>query len=146
MKITKWILVLIILPLMLIWVGCSLEKPTETETVLSLGSTDFSTYVAIGNSLTAGYQSGSLIEKHQELSYPNLIATQTGVDANFEQPIISYPGLTPIMELVALSPLTIGNATGQGAPTNMALARPYNNLGVPAAFLPDMLLTTSSAN
>ena len=74
MKITKWILVLIILPLMLIWVGCSLEKPTETETVLSLGSTNFASYVAIGNSLTAGYQSGALTEQHQIYSFPNLIA------------------------------------------------------------------------
>lgn len=130
----------------LVFTSCSLDSPTEKQTVLNLGNTDFSTYVAIGNSLTAGYQSGSLVEKHQEVSYPKLIAEQTGVGAGFEQPIISYPGLTPIMELIALDPLTIGNATGQGAPTNLALARPYNNLGVPGALLADILLTTSSQN
>ncbi len=144
MKLIKYIAV-IVLPLMLVMTGCKLSAPSETKSTASLGNADFSVYVSIGNSLTAGYQSGSLVEEHQMFSYPYMIAKQAGVKS-FEQPLISYPGLTPILELKLLDPPTIEPATGQGAPTNTALARPYNNLGVPGALLPDILLTTSSAN
>ncbi len=144
MKIAKLIFILIILPLMLIWVGCTLEKPTETKTVLSLGSANFTSFVAIGNSLTAGVQSGSLVETHQEYSFPNLIAKQAGVD--FAQPTVSYPGIPAIMELVALDPLTILTASGTGLPTNLYYQYPYNNLGIPGAILWDVLNTTDSTN
>ena len=46
--------------------------------------TSFSTYVALGDSLTAGYSNGSLVETHQRSSYPALLARQAAV-TGFEQ-------------------------------------------------------------
>lgn len=72
--------------------GCSLDEPGNTATKLSTGDADFTRYVALGNSLTAGYQSGALTAVHQQYSYPNFIAQQAG-SATFEQPLLGYPGL-----------------------------------------------------
>jgi len=142
MKIVKGILILVILPLMLIWVGCSLEKPTETQSVLGLGNANFTSFVAIGNSITAGYQSGSLVETHQQYSFGNQIANQ--VEATFAQPTVSYPGIPAILELVLLDPPTLQAASGMGAPTNLTHPAPYNNLGIPGALLNDVLFATDA--
>ena len=45
------------------------EKPTKGDGV------DFSSYVAVGNSLTAGYADNSLYRSGQENSYPCLLYT-----------------------------------------------------------------------
>jgi lysophospholipase L1-like esterase len=89
MKTLKYILV----TSLLILFGCSLEEPSKKITELNLGDADFSRYVAIGNSLTAGYQSGALTESRQVNSYPNQIARQAGVEASFVQPLLGYPGI-----------------------------------------------------
>ena len=62
---------------------------------------DFSRYVALGDSLTAGYASGGLAKYYQDYSFPALIARQAGV-TNFQQPIISDPGISPVLQLKAL--------------------------------------------
>src|SRR6185436_4389196 len=53
---------------------------------------NFNAYFAIGDSLAAGYESGSLVETHQVNSVPALIARQAQV-ADFQQPLISEPGI-----------------------------------------------------
>ena len=55
------------------------------------GSADLTRYVAIGNSITAGYQSSALYEGAQIYSFPSLIAQQ--VNASFAMPLISEPGI-----------------------------------------------------
>ena len=104
----------------------------------------FTNYVAVGDSLTAGYMSGSLVETHQVNSYPALIARQGGAK-DFQQPLISEPGIPTELELVTLSPspLIAPKFTAQGVPINTQLARPYNNLGVPGATSVNCLTTTS---
>ena len=100
---------------------------------------NFASYVAFGDSLTAGYNNGSLVETHQGLSYPALLARQAGV-ATFEQPLISQPGIPAELTLVTLiPPVVAAKASNQGAPLRLDLARPYNNLGVPAAKVADLL-------
>ncbi len=86
------ILNIVFIAMLFAFFGCSLDAPTEKETVLSTGDADFTRYVAIGNSLTAGYQSGALTQSHQIYSYPNQIATQAGVKS-FTQPLLGYPGI-----------------------------------------------------
>lgn len=109
------------------------------------GSADFTRYVAIGDSLTAGFMSGSLFVGAQQNSYPILIYRQaTGRTTGFEQPTVSEPGLpNGSLELRSLSPLVIAPRPGQGSPTNLNLNRPYNNLAVPGARLRDILVTTT---
>jgi lysophospholipase L1-like esterase len=108
------------------------------------GSADFTRYVAIGDSLTAGFMSGSLAESAQRNSYPVLIFRQaTGLNTGFEQPLVSNPGIPAGLELRSLSPLIVAPKSGSGAPLNLNLPRPYNNLGVPGADIHDVVATVT---
>ncbi|WP_424961579.1 hypothetical protein [Ekhidna sp.] len=55
------------------------------------GDLDLSSYIAIGNSLSAGFADGALYNQGQENSFPNLLAGQFAVvgGANFNQPDIN---------------------------------------------------------
>jgi lysophospholipase L1-like esterase len=108
--------------------------------------TNFNTYVSVGDSLAAGFESNALVETHQNRSVPFLIARQAGVQG-FQQPLISEPGIPPELTLVSLlpAPLIAPKASTAGAPKNLALARPYNNLAVPGATSVDALTRTTDA-
>jgi len=110
----------------------------------AFGQADFTRYVSLGDSLTAGFVSGSLNRSFQVNSYPALIHRQaTNGAAGFEQPLVSEPGIPAILTLRSLSPLTIAPSSGSGAPLNLNLPRPYNNMAVPGARLHDLLATTT---
>jgi len=96
-------------------------KPTH-------GSVDFSRYIAIGNSLTAGYSNGGLYLQGQQNSYPSIIAQQMqsvggGV---FNQPLFS----TAQANGSGYLQITAFNADGTPviAPvtTNLAIRAQYN--------------------
>ncbi len=111
--------------------------------VLVHAQADFSRFYVIGDSLTAGYSHGSLVQTFQQYSYPALIAQQAGVD-DFEQPLISEPGIPARLVLLHLVPsVVIGQKAGLGTPINLTLPRPYNNLAVPGANVYDVLNTVS---
>lgn len=90
---------------------------------------DFTMFAQIGDSLTAGFTDNCLVEYAQNDSFGAIIARHAGV-SDFQQPLISRPGLGPCMVLTSLVP-TFAYRPNTGVPTNLALARPYNNLGVP---------------
>ena len=112
------------------------------------GDANFTRYVALGDSLTAGFASGALVESFQRRSYPALIWRQaTNGAAGFEQPLVSQPGIggTPgfgVLQLVSLVPLTLRPVAGNGQPLNLNLPRPYNNMAVPGADVVDLVSTT----
>jgi hypothetical protein len=111
------------------------------------GSADFSKYVAIGNSLTAGYADAALYRSGQINSIPNLIAGQLQLAGagTFVQPLVNseygvgFPGATPklILDYVAdcrgvtsLSPVPdFSGALDPLAPVGY----PVDNFGVPGA-------------
>lgn len=105
---------------------------------------DFTRYVALGDSLTAGFQSGSLNQTYQATSYPALIARQGGA-TGFQQPLVTEPGIPAILELRSLSPLQIVPKAGIGQPANLTLPRPYNNMAVPGADVVDLTTTTTDS-
>jgi lysophospholipase L1-like esterase len=107
------------------------------------GSADFARYVALGDSLTAGFNSGSLVRTFQVNSYPSLIFRQaTGQTTGFEQPLVSEPGIPAILQLRGLIPRPdIAPKPGTGQPLNLTLSRPYNNMAVPGANVHDLLFT-----
>jgi lysophospholipase L1-like esterase len=107
---------------------------------------DFTTYIAVGDSLSAGYTSNSLIEAAQLNSVPALLARQGGAP-DFQQPLVGDPGLPPILVLQSLVPATVivPKSATPGQPKNAALARPYNNLGVPGATAVDALQRTTDS-
>ncbi len=104
----------------------------------------FDVYVAFGDSLTAGFSSGSLVETHQKNSYPALIALAAATK-DFQQPTISEPGIPAELALVSLTPgpIVAPKSSAHGSPTNLQLPRPYNNLGVPGADSLDILSTVT---
>jgi hypothetical protein len=109
---------------------------------VNTGSADFTNYVSAGDSLTAGFMSGSLIDTSQLHDYPLIIATQAGV-ADFEQPLVSPPGIPAILHLVGLFPTVIVPEPGQGQPENLHLPRLYNNLAVPGETAGTMITVSS---
>lgn len=118
-----------------------------------LGTLDATSYVAIGNSLTTGFISAALYEGAQVNSYPNLLNTQIntagGLTNSFTQPLISYPGLPEgLLEWTGVTDAgdpIITPSTGTGAPINTT-ASEFRNLGVPGAYLSDVLNATGSSN
>ncbi|MBX2991012.1 MAG: hypothetical protein KF749_07570 [Bacteroidetes bacterium] len=136
--------ILTIIPLLIFSSGCHKDIPTGP--VNHLGSNTIAKYVAIGNSLTAGYQSAALYESAQCYSFPNLIAHQImeagGSIGSFEQPLWGDPGTGGRMELISMNGPMIQPNPATGVPKNTALARPYDNLGVPGAVVFDFLDTT----
>lgn len=131
-----------VLALALILPLAAIPASAQPET----GTADFSRYIAIGDSLTAGFMSGGLARSAQLNSYPMLIARQVTGDPNgagFQQPYVSDPGIPAMLELKSLSPLTIGPKAGSGQPQNLNLQRPYNNLAVPGADVHDVVATVT---
>lgn len=119
------------------------------------GEADFSVFVALGDSYGAGFESGSLNERHQAWSWPAVIARQVGLplclpgagaaDACFAQPLVSFPGIGNELVLNSLIPSpVIAPAPGQGQPLMLPFARPYNNLSIPGATVGALLTLTGA--
>ena len=85
----------------------------------AMAQVDLSNYVALGDSMTAGFASASMMDWYQDRSYPAVLAHQAGFD-DFEQPYISQPGIGPIFELVSLAPTPVIQ------PVSSRLARIYS--------------------
>jgi hypothetical protein len=66
-------------------------KPEIHTPKPSSGSADFSRYIAVGNSLTAGYADGGLYLAGQQVSYPSIIGKQMQSvgGGTFSQPLFS---------------------------------------------------------
>lgn len=99
----------------------------------------FSQFIVIGDSLSAGFQNGSLLDRQQVHGYANLVAQQAG--ANFPLPLIAPPGIPNVLELVSPGPppvITIapGTSTGRDDPFTQVF-----DLAVPGANLHDALFT-----
>jgi len=86
------VMMLILLP------ACSLFEPEEARLTappdgyqLDEGSANFSRYVALGNSISAGYQSGALYESTQTQGWTALLARAMQVD-EYALPRVADPG------------------------------------------------------
>lgn len=116
----------------------------------AMAQVDFSRYVALGDSLTAGIASASYMDYYQQRAYPQLLATQAN-GSFLEGPFVAPPGLTPILELNSLIPLSLG-PTQMPPPAdpfdylyNLTLEEPYQNLGISGADTNDLLTKTGNA-
>lgn len=100
-------------------------------------------YVALGDSISAGFQDGGLVDDYQNESFPKLLSLQLGI-SDFQQPLISQPGIPPIMVIKSLYPsIVIVPKPGLGVPLNLTLPRPYDNLAVPGANTYNLLSTVT---
>lgn len=122
----------------------SINGPT-----LAANGVDLSSYVAVGTSLSSGYESGGLVDRHQVHSFPSLFARQIGKSVqlngqgSFTQSTVNFDGIPALLEIKQYSPLII-NRDGRttGSPTNLSQNFAYHNLGVPGSILLDLVDTT----
>lgn len=140
----KWLLLV-----SLTFVACNSDDepfvdPNSTDgTPLTAGTADFSKYVALGNSLTAGYSDNALFVAGQQGSYPNILAGQFALvgGGEFKIPFMSdnTGGLLLGGTQIAGTRLYFNGsapASVPGAPTTditNVLSGPFNNMGVPGA-------------
>ena len=111
----------------------------------SSGDADFSTYVALGNSLTAGYMNGELYLSGQQNSYPSILADKFANvgGGDFKQPLMkddlgfgNRRVLGSSLDCTGDSSLAPVPAQGEPDPqnfTSIADQGPFNNMGVPGA-------------
>jgi lysophospholipase L1-like esterase len=125
--------------------SCEPEFENEVDANYSSGEADFTSYVAIGNSLTAGYMDGTVSRVGQTYSYPNLLAQQFALVGGgaFTQPsyaddvnnlggIVGVPGFNTRLVIDA-SQGRPENIAGTSTITLAPQATAYNNMGVPGA-------------
>jgi len=113
---------------------------TISGPTLSNGTADFTTYAAVGTSISAGWQSGGLVDRHQVHAFPALFATQIGKtvqlngQGSFTLPTVDHDGQPALLKIQSFSPLIISTA-GQtaGAPENFSQNSAYHNMAVPGA-------------
>ncbi|HEU4700362.1 MAG TPA: SGNH/GDSL hydrolase family protein [Gemmatimonadales bacterium] len=85
----------------------------------------FQRYVAMGNSITAGFQSGGINDSTQAQSYAVLVAQQAGVSQSFFVPYLNRPGCpAPIQVNSVNPPVLVGGSTTPGC----ALRRPIGSM------------------
>jgi len=147
----KKIILLLVLAAIVLFMACEASDPTQPNLNVTVQQLLLRKMVAVGNSLTAGFQSAGLVEDFQLHSYPYLIAKQMGQGDNFQQPLISTPGIgstpgkTPmkfvngqiVVEDLTENPMNLLK--------NLELERPYDNLGVPGADANDVLNTVDAS-
>ncbi|WP_421150346.1 G-D-S-L family lipolytic protein [Seonamhaeicola sp. NFXS20] len=136
----------------------NIDTSTEIVPDLNTGSVDFSTYVAVGNSLTAGFTDNALFIAGQENSMPNILSQKFAMlgGGSFTQPLMNdnFGGLilggnilydpdtgeqlfTPRLVTTGSAPLALEEVIGSVTPTTDFLLNnptgPFNNMGVPGA-------------
>ncbi|RZK24535.1 MAG: hypothetical protein EOO56_00970 [Hymenobacter sp.] len=135
--------------------GC--QADIDGPATPTAGTANFTTYIAVGNSLTAGYQSGGLSRAGQLQSYPNILATQFAAVGGgaFHQPLFDLPyahgsgylrlasitngvpSLVPVTDSLAVLPGSLRSGS------DYVLLRKYTgtdnqNLGVPGIKVADV--------
>ena len=130
------------------------DSSTMIETPLpelTAGTADFSNYVAVGASFTAGYTDGALFKASQQMSFPNTLSTlfaNAGGSSTFSQPLTNdnfgglalngdrileprlvFGGAGPVpLEVALKAPVTVTTDVLLNNPTG-----PFQNMGVPGA-------------
>lgn len=141
----KWLLLV-----SLTFVACTSDDdkvidPNSSDGLpLTAGSADFSKYVAVGNSLTAGYSDGALFIAGQEGSYPNILSKQFALvgGGEFKIPFMNdnvggllLGGFQIQGPRLYLAPGNIPTLASGATTTEISniLTGQYNNMGVPGA-------------
>tara|TARA_R100001369_G_scaffold89721_1_gene127696 strand:- start:2944 stop:4467 length:1524 start_codon:yes stop_codon:yes gene_type:complete len=123
------------------------ENPVNEEGFYDSGSANFSNYVAVGNSLTAGYADGALYITGQQNSIPNILAGQFDFvgGGEFSQPLMNdnLGGLLLNGTQIAENRFVLSSSNGENAPVRLegtpttevtnGPTGPFNNMGIPGA-------------
>lgn len=107
---------------------------------------NFSNTVFLGDSLTAGFQSGSLLDTTQVHGWAPVLAAQAGF--NIIQPLIAYPGAPNVLQLESLGPPPVITQVEPTVTTKGRdnFATQVTDLAVPGALLNDVMNTLPLVN
>jgi lysophospholipase L1-like esterase len=105
----------------------------------------FKSYVALGNSLTAGYQSGGINDSTQRQSYARLLAVQMGTQYHYAS--LAMPGCPPPTANFQTG-AKVGGTTAPPCALRAAssVTDVLNNVGVPDARVLDPTSTSAPAS
>lgn len=124
-------------------------QPSVLLPDLTSGEADFSKFVSLGNSLTAGFTDNALFIASQNNSFPNLLSQKFALagGGTFNQPLMSdnfggmaiggqrilqprlvFGGAGPVPLESLIGPVTVTTDLAINNPTG-----PFNNMGVPGA-------------
>jgi lysophospholipase L1-like esterase len=108
----------------------SCQPELDAPATASAGDANFSTYIAVGNSLTAGYQSGGLSREGQLNSYPNILAGQfkQAGGGDFVQPLFAE-NQSNGSGYLRLAAITNGSPTLAPVTSNLAVIAGSQNSG-----------------
>ena len=109
------------------------------------GNANFSKFVSLGNSLTAGYSDNALFIDGQKVSYTNILAKQFAKvgGGEFKIPFMAdniggfkingVPQAGPRLYFNGTAPVPVSGTSSTEIMTSIAAGGPYNNCGVPGA-------------
>jgi lysophospholipase L1-like esterase len=125
--------------------ACDSDK-IVTPPATSLNTGIFKSYVAIGNSITAGYQSGGILDSTQQESFADLLAQAVGT--RYAYPALVSPGCPPpIVNFQTGARLDGGTGTTCLGRDPGKVNAILNNVAVPGATVSDLTaLTTANSN
>lgn len=103
---------------------------------------DLSRLVVVGDSLSAGYQSGSLLDVQQVHGYASLVAAQAHVPLGL--PLIGAPGIPNVLTLVSPGPPPVIVPASGTSPGRDDLTLQPMDLAVPGQNVQDALTTLPS--
>ena len=128
--------------------GCSSSNnsnsaPTTNPAAVA-NAGNFTRTVFLGDSLTAGFQSSSLLDTQQVHGYGSLLAAQAGFTVAL--PLIAFPGAPNVLQLVKVGPPpVITTAPGTTSGRDDFGLQP-TDLAVPGAFVNDVMNTVPLLN
>jgi lysophospholipase L1-like esterase len=134
--------------------GCSnggLDSLQQLQKAQAANVGNFSNTIFLGDSLTAGFQSGSLLDTQQVHGWAPVVAKQAGF--NIIQPLIAFPGAPNVLQLVSVGPPPAISQYCGGTPPNCVTTTGRDNyatqvtdLAVPGAVLNDVANTVPQVN
>ncbi|MHA7830291.1 MAG: G-D-S-L family lipolytic protein [Flagellimonas sp.] len=124
-----------------------IDAPDPTPVEYTSGTADFTNYVAIGNSLTAGFSDNALFEDGQLASFPNMLAGNFALagGGSFEIPLMAdnlggmtlggneIAGNRLILSFLGESPSPVEKDGNGSTEVSQKLTGTYNNMGVPGS-------------
>jgi len=117
----------------------SSSSSTSNAAAAAANAGNFTTTVFLGDSLTAGYQSGSLLDTAEVHGWAPLVATQ--VNFPIVQALIAPPGAPGVLQLESLGPPPVITATPGTTTGRDNAALQVTDLAVPGAEVNDVANT-----
>ncbi len=113
--------------------GCSSGSSSSSKST----TPGFDTTVVIGDSLSAGFQNGSLLDTQQPNGWASLVAKQAGF--KLVLPLVAPPGAPAVLQLASIGPPpVITQASGTTSGRDNPDAQPYD-IAVPGHLLDDLI-------